>query len=43
MFRIVNPLSVFDATSAYVEPSICTVSIWNGSVRYGYCAGSAMW
>ena len=42
MFRIVNPLSLFDATSAYVEPSICTVSIWNGSVRCGYCAGSAI-
>ena len=26
---------------SYVEPSICTVSIWNGSVRCGYCAGSA--
>ena len=42
MFRIVNPLSWFDATSAYVEPSICTVSIWNGSVRCGYCTGSAI-
>ena len=42
MFRIVNPPSWFDATSAYVEPSICTVSIWNGSVRCGYCTGSAI-
>ena len=42
LVRIVNPPSLFDATSAYVEPSICTVSIWNGSVRYGYCAGSAI-